>query len=380
MSIIINRPFEAGWQDWDERLLGMSAPNYIQWEGDSGTPSTGEISDGVQTFRNLYPNAHGVFSFDLSIFARNRMKRISGSTRPIVNVATTEPLSVKFSPTLKVNYADAATDTDTDNEIHFIAAYRVSKDLKKASFYEYGVHQVEMLATVDGLAMLPTTNIAKFNGYPLDCNIFHFEMGGALNDYIVYRVQDIDIFGGIYNIPEDYEGVLTVNLNDVTANKIDIYTAESGNAWRVKNSLKVYQEDKCGLYLRWLNSRGGWSYWLFEGRDVDASTADTGDIVQMWSADPFLNDSFSQTPKTREGRLRTATKITGWEIDHLKDLETSLNVYLYRLPKGSDFVNDDPLAWQRVKVAGYSLTPRKPSNVKTLAIDLSFGTEFTPQI
>ncbi len=94
MAITITRPYLSNIPIYPEVLFGCSAPNYIQWTGDSGLITTGEITDGTNTLTGLYPNESGVFSFDLSILGRAAIGRINGDVRQVVAVACGEGLSV----------------------------------------------------------------------------------------------------------------------------------------------------------------------------------------------------------------------------------------------------------------------------------------------
>lgn len=384
MAVTITRPYLSGIPEHDERLFGCSAPNYIQWTGNGGTITTGEITDGVNTFTGLYPNGAGVFSFDLSIFGRQKICNIQGDIRPVADVAfTDETLSDSVQVTVKVNYSNSTNETATDSLLYYINGYRQRKNVKKASFYEEGVTEVTTATTYENSrVMLPTDIAPVFNGYPNDVSIFHFEFTLPTDDFLLLRLNEGTLIGDPFTIPEDYQGVIGVSLNDFTSyDSINIQTSESGGETKLNRPLTLKHYDICGTYLRWLNSYGGWSYWLFESKPVDASATDRGGIVQSFTADPFIEEIFRELPKTKEQRVSVGTRLDeAWKIVHLDDLELSNHVYVYTKAKGTVEEGTDESAWQRVKIRAYDLSPKRHSFVKTLRVEFSYLDSYTQQI
>lgn len=384
MVEIITRPYLSGIPEYEEKLFGCSSPNYIQWSGDGGTITTGEITDGTNTFTGLYPNQAGIFSFDLSIFGREAIKKIIGDSREVAATAfLDQSLSKPVQVTVKVNYSDEDTEELQDNELYYINAYRQRKNIKKASFYEEGVSEVTTgTDDTQSRVLLPSNVCPVFAGYPNDVSIFHFEFTTGTDDFILYRASGVDIVGSTYLIAEDYQGVISVNLNDLTAfPSINIVTAESGGETRLNRQLALEHFDYCGLYLRWLNSYGGWSYWLFEGKQVEANAIDRGGVVQQFTANPFIEETFSELPKEQEQRVIVGTRLSeSWQVLHLQDLELSNHVYLYTLDKNEVETGTDETAWQRVKVRAFNMTPKRQSNSKTLTVELSLGSQYTQQL
>lgn len=385
MAITITRPYLSEMPEYPEFMFGCSAPNFIQWTGNGGTITTGEITDGEgNTFTGLYPNENGVFSFDLSIFGREGIKKILGDTREVPEVAFTDNnLGTGYAATVKVNYSNASSETLANDTTGFINAYRQRKNIKKASFFEEWVKEVSIGdENAVSRVMLPGNIAPVFAGYPNDVSIGHLEFTTETDDFILIRVSGVDIVGDTYNIPEDYIGVIGVNLNDLTNySEINIVTTETGGETRLNRNLKLEHYDKCGLYLRWLNSYGGWSYWLFDSKQINPSTSDRGGVVQQFTANPFIEETFTELPKSKEQRLIVGSRLTeSWQIEHVADLELSNHVYCYMLPKGEVELGVNPMAWQRVKLRAFDLTPKRQSNVKNLNIELSFGSQYTSQL
>lgn len=385
MAVTVYKKYEVGWTDWQELVFGCSAPNYIQWTGDGGTITTGEVTDGIITFTGLYPNEDGLFSFDMSIYGKQLIKNIQGSLRPVVEVAFLDAtLANGTGFTVKVNYSDAEQEESDPLAMGFINAYRQRKHLKKASFYEEAVTQVEVgTDTRESRVLLPNDISPVFAGYPNDVSVLHLEFTEDTDDFIIYRQDEFgDPIGTFYAIEEDYQGVLGVNLNDLgNYNRVNIITSDTNAVTKLNRWLDLRHYDRCGMYVRWLNSYGGWSYWVFESKKIDASTIERGGIVQQFSADPFTDDIFTELPKIKEERVTVGTRLVeDWQMAHLEDLELSNHVYVYLKGKNEVEEGVDPLAWQRVKVTAFDITPKRETTTKQLSIQLSFGSQYTQQI
>jgi hypothetical protein len=320
-------------EQWVEGLFGLSAPNFIQWSSNSGTAVTGEITDGLITFKDLIPNYDGVFTFDLSHFARARMQQVEqGDIRADYNEFE-DGLAVKFTATVTVNLSVGSPDTLAINPFWFIAAYRQVKNTDKASFWREGVTTIQEGVTASGRVLLPTDNLMRFEGYPIDVNIFHNDFRGSNEKpYRIYRTNAAnDLIGSVGFLSEDQDfGVVCVQVDDIPEGGAKIWTATTGNDTRVQRPFTIHSRDFDGVYLRWLNSYGGWSYWLFEGRKVERLSQENNGAAELWTPDPFRVETIKGLQKTSVMRWGIGTAgIERWMFEHLQDLPVSRNVYLW---------------------------------------------------
>jgi hypothetical protein len=324
----ILRSFQS--EQWLERVFGASAPNYIQWAHDgSKIVKSGSITANGITFSQLIPNYDGVCTFDLSVFGRQALQDIEdgdalGYTAPF----RIEPdLLAGVRPTVGLQYTDNTSETLELEQLYFIRAYRQVKNKDKASFWREGVTSLQKSADVTGRVLLPTDNIARWPGFPLDVGLFFFENRGTGGEpyFIVIGTEE-------EQIPTDLDvGVISVNLTDIADDAIEVNTAAQISDSVVRRPLRVVQKGVSdGVYLRWLNDVGGWSYWLFEAKKLVADEYSGGGQVQVFTANPFVNETFKPLPKDRRTRWEIGTgALQAWETRHLESLADSRNVYLY---------------------------------------------------
>jgi hypothetical protein len=335
MAISVNYILRANnSEQWVEGLFGLSAPNFIQWSSNSGTAVTGEITDGLITFKDLIPNYDGVFTFDLSHFARARMQQVErGDIRADYNEFE-DGLAVKFTATVTVNLSAGSPDTLAINPFWFIAAYRQVKNKDKASFWREGVTTIQEGVTALGRVLLPTDQLMRFEGYPIDVNIFHNDFrGDNEKPYRIFRTDaDNNLIGSVGFLSEDKDfGVVCVQVDDIPEGGAKIWTATTGNDTRVQRPFTIHSRDFDGVYLRWLNSYGGWSYWLFEGRKVDRLSQENNGAAELWTPDPLRVETVKGLQKSSIMRWGIGTAgIERWMFEHLQDLPVSRNVYLWQ--------------------------------------------------
>lgn len=121
-----------------------------------------------------------------------------------------------------------------------------------------------------------------------------------------------------------------------------------------------YLEQTPQLYVKWLNSFGGWNYWLFESADIVRNTKDLGEIDNN-SLD--LNDSVSPTiqiGKTSVDRYNITTDVINrQELMVLNDLLDSEKIFIYTKPAYSAYL---PTNWLQVSLNTTSVNVQKSKN------------------
>jgi hypothetical protein len=120
-------------------------------------------------------------------------------------------------------------------------------------------------------------------------------------------------------------------LTDIADDAIEVNTAAQLSDSIVRRPLRVVQKGVSdGVYLRWLNDVGGWSYWLFEAKKLVADEYSGGGQVQVFTPNPFVKETFKPLSKDRRTRWEIGTgALQAWEARHLESLADSRNVYLY---------------------------------------------------
>jgi hypothetical protein len=121
-----------------------------------------------------------------------------------------------------------------------------------------------------------------------------------------------------------------------------------------------YLEQTPQLYVKWLNSLGGWSYWLFDSADIVRSTKDLGEIDNDGLD---LNDSVSPTiqiGKTSTDRYNITTDVIDrQELMVLNDLLDSEKIFIYTKPAYSVYL---PTNWLQVSLNTNSVNVQKSKN------------------
>jgi hypothetical protein len=137
--------------------------------------------------------------------------------------------------------------------------------------------------------------------------------------------------------------------------------------------LDFYKESAgCGVYIKWLNEYGGYSYWLFnEFYKVDKLTKSLGSINNDFYN---LNDTLSQSKQLGKDSANTWTilsdSLNDNEINIAQGILTSPKVYLFT---GVRFAQNNFNDWLEVNVKTSSATikqPRKDRNDIKLSIEL----------
>jgi hypothetical protein len=126
-----------------------------------------------------------------------------------------------------------------------------------------------------------------------------------------------------------------------------------------------------GHYLKWLNSFGGWSYWLFNKGNENITTKTMG----------VLNNDFNNLIDTNSATIALGTEssnsintvqenITQDEMLILRDLLDSVKVYLFT---GTPFTKSELINWVEVNInsGNFRLSnSREKLNTLSLTIDL----------
>jgi len=166
--------------------------------------------------------------------------------------------------------------------------------------------------------------------------------------------------------PSLTEGCLQLNL-----------TSKGGGGTLLTTRYEII--DQCGMYVKWINRNGGWSYWLFNEKNRQTQTTKSlGTIIQNSGVLSYDGDEVS-IGYTSEDKLQlTSQDLELWELDHIIDLATSPSVYLYMAPKGTAYGPEIPTNWLKIpSITNFKYT-RKSEQVKyTIGFELDLPRTFT---
>jgi hypothetical protein len=245
-------------------------------------------------------------------------------------------LQTTISPIFSV-YNDVTGETTSKN-------YLFTKRVEQLPFYNQKIK-----SNNDVIVCLPTTNnfdyqVSFFEGYPFDFAIqglksgdtYHFvnsNSGLISNTYTAATSDVIRVFisDGANNTTFDNTLVLSSNLNQL---ELWVNGVQKANI----NLNKV--ESKCGIYFKWFNSFGAYSYWLFEPIYKESiKIKQMDEIAGKWENLQNLTSDTELLGKTSIKTLAIQSNFNQNEKEYLIDILNSPKVVL--------FINQQPFIKQK---------------------------------
>lgn len=108
--------------------------------------------------------------------------------------------------------------------------------------------------------------------------------------------------------------------------------------------------EECGIFLRWRNTYGGWSYWLFsQDYTEDVKTKSLGSALIGRTYVGLKYNSFYPfgTTSKKTWTLTSEIPVLDYEFEEVKSLFVSPEIYLW---KGKEVTDIQPQHWERVNV------------------------------
>jgi hypothetical protein len=108
--------------------------------------------------------------------------------------------------------------------------------------------------------------------------------------------------------------------------------------------------DECGIFLRWRNTYGGWSYWLFsQDYTEDIKTKSLGSALIGRTYVGLKYNSFYPfgTTSKKTWTLTSEVPVLDYEFEEIKSLFVSPEIYIW---KGKEVADIQPQHWERVNV------------------------------
>ena len=108
--------------------------------------------------------------------------------------------------------------------------------------------------------------------------------------------------------------------------------------------------EECGIFLRWRNTYGGWSYWLFsQDYTEDIKTKSLGSALIGRTYVGLKYNSFYPfgTTSKKTWTLTSEVPVLDYEFEEIKSLFVSPEIYIW---KGKEVADIQPQHWERVNV------------------------------
>jgi hypothetical protein len=257
----------------------------------------------------------------------------------------------------------------TSDTINF--TYSFSKNVEQLINYNQ-----KLLTTNDVVVLLPSENNFDYSvnyteGFPFDFAIRGLKIGDTFN----FKVLNSGIPTPISNVITN--GVKRIFLSDglissilplnTFVNIVELYVNGV-----VKANIKINKiESKCGVYLKWFNENGGYSYWLFDSIfKENIKTKDLQEVQGNWDNLQNLTSTSESLGKLSNSSMQVSTKYNLTEKKYLLDILKS--------PKTEMYINNSPFTKQNefnfigVKVSddGFTIDTKMTNNKLKITLEL----------
>ena len=254
-------------------------------------PDFAEITVGTDVYK-ISPDANGRYEFDLRAAVMALFPEIVDGFDHVSAANVDDPnLYVRAGVSINsIRTSGSPNNTvvplGTWNFIHGIGKLLLTQ--RYAHEYRQGI-----------FALSPVQKVWVFDGYPLDVTVFE-----ETNTERIYLTDGSD-FATVPNPA----GTVPLKLTGSIAYE------------RISNA--------CGLYLKWLNSYGGWSYWLFDDKFITSMRTSRRQNYTRYFDTLGGSDtrSSSMGVDTQETITCATANLTDEQRDHLIDLLRSFRVY-----------------------------------------------------
>lgn len=352
--------------------------NVVKFVSDSvQTILRAEISFGT-TLITLYPDPQGFFYYNF----KELMISVMNTDNYLDNLSTDLDIAFVYDWTNKVYLNENITFTvslgnDTTDvavkDIHWLSGFVQLRD------YKTTYPAAELLTTVPALLQRKINDsyfdyfVKYWAGFPFDISVFKV-------------VNDFNLKNNTNAIDYDFDTVNVVNRlvfsdgrTDVSIE--DLVPLQTGyNDLTIDNEFNILTEkitDNCDNkhYIKWINSLGGWNYWLFDKGNESLKNKEDGFLFNDYNN---LSDTVSplvSMGKTSQSALQLqANSLSEFERVLLSDLFDSAKVYLFT---GVQFSKNTFNDWMEVNLVNgnfktansrgnqynYNITLELPNNV-----------------
>jgi len=242
--------------------------------------------------------------------------------------------------------------------------------------------------TRDATSFLSNVDEIKvWNGYPY---IAYALSNKTFDEYALY-VDNVELERKSISSSQDMFSILVndgtnagMSLSSIIGKHTATLWTFNANSYVNRKILKFNVVEPCtnGIYLRWRNSLGVWSFFLFSNvYYVSKKAKNKGDYYKSLTNDLISNEARRNTIyKTNDVTITAGAILTNEDISYVEDLFTSAEVFLYTASQYSGLglsESDYGYYWEKVKIADSSeeLFYSKKRN-KELSIDIILDEQY----
>jgi hypothetical protein len=364
LDYIYDKDFTAG-------ILLAFNNNVIRYKSSTSgvTQVKSEITTNGFTY-TIYPDLNGWFWFNFKSVKSVELNvdNYADTINPNVLGSYVYDWSSKamLSETIqfKIYLSTGVVETSARSVTWFNAYANLIDYKKNYPLYNFAIN------TLFVLKQLPL--VKYWAGYPFDISIYNYS---TTNFNLKNNSNGINYtFTTGYKVPRLFfsDGRTDVSIEDVIPFNDGFNNVTASSSAGSANFLVEKITSSCnGHYLKWMNSFGGWNYWLFNKGNENISTKELGS----------LNNDFNNLADTISPYLSLGTEssnsisfiqenITEDEMFILRDLLDSVKVFLFT---GTPFTKAENTDWIEVSLKSGTFrisNSREKLNTLSLAIDI----------
>jgi hypothetical protein len=247
----------------------------------------------------LYPAPDGTFFFNFKpyVTALINTRNFKDTLQPELNRTNPDTFVYNATPgtllQLNVNIEITFVNDTTDDVTHTLTWLAGAVQLGSCTpFSTQGTYVLSPFATASANAW----HLKYWQGYPYDISVYApatlFRVSNETNLLTQQFTVSNPVFRLVFSNGDDDETLEDVLPLSDGHNSLRILATEAPSADDVFITLNKVPY-KPGVYLKWLNAMGGYSYWLFEDTySIDRSTKQLGELD---SDNNNPEDSFGRT-------------------------------------------------------------------------------------
>lgn len=347
------------------------------YSSSSFTPVNSTITIGSNVV-TLFPDPNGVFTYNFKdlITTILNVDNFKDDLNPDLDISYvydwTDKISLTEDIVIEILLSNDSTETNTTN-ITWLSAFVQLRDWKRT------YPTTELLTTDVALLQKKNNNdlydyhLNYWNGYPFDLTLYANEETITITNEVDLSNVDLD-FDKISRLVFS-DGRTDVSIEDTINLQEGFNNLDFGGFFNLNLNKSV---DHCpnGIYLKWINSFGGWNYWLFnrgqenlKTKELGALNNDFNNLEDTISPLVSLGKTSESAIKVREQRIKEYDKVM------LSDLLDSAKVYLFTgLPFSQNTFND----WIEVNLSAGTFVLENPrSDLYRLDLTIELPTNIT---
>jgi hypothetical protein len=254
-------------------------------------------------------------------------------------------------------------------------SYSFTKNVEQLPFYNQ-----KILATNNVVVLLPSENnfdysVSYFEGYPFDFSIRGINNG----DTYYFKNSNSGMISNTYSATTSdvkriflSDGATNETLSNVLPLSTNVNVVELWVNGVIKANINIKKvESECGVYVKWFNQNGGYSYWLFDKfYKENFKTKDLTDVQGKWDNLQSLTSTSESLGKTATNTLQLTTRYNRTEKDYLLDLTKSpkTEMYIHQTP----FIKQNEFNFIGVKVSdeGFTIDSKMSNNKLKISLEL----------